>query len=184
MINYGIENELRPLLLADEKLIWTGKPKTGIVFRNSDVFLIPFSLFWAGFAVFWETSVLATGAPLPFALFGIPFIVVGLYITVGRFFLDARKRARTIYGITNDRIIISTGIFSTEVKSLNIRTLSDITISQKADYSGSITLGPTDLSTTMLRGMEWPGIKQAPRLECIEDVKSVYDKIIALQRQK
>ena len=144
MINYEIENELRPDLSSDEKLIWTGKPKTGIVFRSSDVFLIPFSLFWAGFAVFWETSVLATDAPFFFKLWGIPFVLVGLYITVGRFFLDAKKRANTIYGITNDRIIIKTGLFSREIKSLNIRTLSDITINQKADNSGTITLGPSD----------------------------------------
>jgi hypothetical protein len=184
MTNYDIENELRPNLSSDEKLIWTGKPKTGILFRSSDAFLIPFSLLWAGFAVFWETSVLATGAPFPFALFGIPFVLVGLYITVGRFFLDAKKRANTIYGITPDRIIIKTGIFSREIKSLNIRTLSDITINQKADNSGTITLGPTDFRYAMMQGMEWPGAKQPPRLEFIEDVKSVYDKIIDLQRQK
>jgi hypothetical protein len=35
-----------------------------------------------------------------------------------------------------------------------------------------------------MQGMEWPGIKQPLRLEFIEDVKSVYDKIIDLQRQK
>lgn len=44
MTNYEIENELRPDLGSDEKLVWTGKPKTGIVFRSSDVFLIPFSI--------------------------------------------------------------------------------------------------------------------------------------------
>jgi len=37
---------------------------------------------------------------------------------------------------------------------------------------------------SMMQGMEWPGAKQPPRLEFIEDVKSVYDKIIDLQRQK
>lgn len=184
MTNYDIENKLKPNLRSDEKLIWTGKPKTGIVFRGSDAFLIPFSLLWGGFAVFWETSVIATDAPFFFKLWGIPFVLVGLYITVGRFFLDAKKRANTIYGLTSDRIIIKTGIFSSEIKSLNIRTLSDITISQKSDNSGTITLGPTDYRYTMMQGMEWPGAKQPPRLEFIEDVKSVYDKIIDLQRQK
>lgn len=184
MTNYDVENELKPNLSSDEKLIWAGKPKTGIVFRSSDLFLIPFSLLWGGFAIFWETNVFMTDAPFFFKLWGIPFVLVGLYITVGRFFLDARKREKTIYGITPDRIIIKTGIFSTEIKSLNIRTLSDITIDQKEDYSGTITLGPTDFRYAMMQGMEWPGAKQPPRLELIKDVKSVYDKIIDLQRQK
>ena len=184
MTNYDIENELRPNISSNEKLIWTGKPKKGILLRSSDAFLIPFSLLWGGFALFWETSVLSTVAAFPFALFGIPFVLVAIYITVGRFFLDAKKRANTIYGITTERIIIKTGILSREIKSLNIRTLNEITINQKSDNSGTITFGPTDFRYAMMQGMEWPGAKQPPRLEFIEDVKSVYNKIIDLQRQK
>jgi len=184
MTNYEIENELRSNLSSGEKLIWTGKPKSEIMFRSSDAFLIPFSLLWFGFAIFWETSVIQTEAPFFFKLWGIPFLLAGLYITVGRFFIDAKKRANTIYGITQDRIIIKSGIFSSEITSVNIRTLTDLTISQKGDNSGTITLGPTDIRYSMMQGMEWPGIKQPLRLEFIEDVKSVYDKIIDLQRQK
>ena len=184
MTNYDIENELRPILSSYETLIWAGKPKTGIVFRSSDAFLIPFSLLWGVFAVFLETIVLTSGAFFPFALFGIPFVLVGLYITVGRFFVDAKKRANTIYCITSDRIIIKTGIFSREIKSINIKTLPDITINQKADNNGTITLGSTRFRYDMMPGMEWPGARQTPKLEFIEDVKRVYDIIIDLQRQK
>ncbi|NII83328.1 PH domain-containing protein [Pedobacter sp. SG908] len=109
---------------------------------------------------------------------------MGLYITLGRFFVDAKKRANTVYGITSDRIIISSGIFSREIKSINIKTLSDITINQKSDNSGTITLGPADFRNVMMQGIEWPGLKQPTRLEFIEDVKNVYDQIINLQRQK
>lgn len=184
MINYEIENELGSSLSSGEKLVWTGKPKTGILFRSSDFVLIPFSLFWAGFAIFWETTVIATNAPFFFKLWGVPFVLIGLYMTVGRFFLDAKKRANTIYAITPDRIIIKSGIFTKEIKSLNIRTLSDITFNEKSDNSGTITLGASDFKNSMMQGMDWPGVKQPPRLEFIEDVKSVYDKIIELQRQR
>ena len=68
--------------------------------------------------------------------------------------MDAKKRANTIYGITPDRIIIKSGIFSRDIKSLNIRTLSDVTINQKADNTGTITLGPTDIRYSMMQGME------------------------------
>ena len=185
MTNFELEEELKPSLTSGEKLIWTGKPKTGIIFRGSDAFMIPFSLLWGGFAIFWETSVIATGSPLFFKLWGIPFVLIGLYMIVGRFFVDAKKRSNTTYGLTSDRIIIKSGIFSSrDVKSLNIRTLSDITIDQKADNSGTITFGPTDMRYAMMQGMEWQGSKQPPKLEFIEDVKKVYDKIIDLQRQK
>jgi hypothetical protein len=182
MINFEIENELQANLGSNEKLLWTGKPKTGIVFRSSDFFLIPFSLFWAGFAVFWEFSVISSGGPIFFMFWGIPFILMGLYITIGRFFIDAYKRGKTRYGITQDRIIIKSGVFSQDVKSLNIRTLSDISLDQKADNSGTITLGPSDLRSTMSFGIDFPGQKQPPKLDLIEDAKTVYQQIIDLQR--
>ncbi len=189
MTNFDLEEELKPNLSSGEKLIWTGKPKTGILLRSSDIFMIPFSLVWCGFVLVWETSVITTnvittGAPFFFKLLGIPFVLVGLYITIGRFFVDAKKRANTIYGITEDRIIIKSGIFSRDVNSLNIKNLSDITLNQKADNSGTITLGPTGFSYSMMQGVERPMVKQPPRFEYIEDVKTVYNKIIDLQRQK
>jgi len=183
MPNFELEEELRSNLSAGEKLIWAGKPKKGIVFRSSDIYLIPFSLFWGGFALFWETSVFVTGAPFFFRLWGIPFVLVGLYMMIGRFFVDAKQRANTTYGITADRIIIKSGIFTKEIKSLNIKNLTDITLVQKADNSGTINLGPSDLRYSMVQGIVWPGAKQTPRFEFIDDVKTVYDKIVELQRQ-
>jgi hypothetical protein len=100
-MNFEIENELRPLLSKDERLLWTGKPRAGIVFRSSDIFLIPFSLLWVGFIMFWIYNVLKLGAGI-FALFAIPFVIAGFYILIGRFFLDARKRKNTLYGITRN----------------------------------------------------------------------------------
>jgi PH (Pleckstrin Homology) domain-containing protein len=184
MLDYDIENELRPLLTSGEKLTWTGKPKKGILLRGSDAFLIPFSLLWCGFAIFWESTVVFTNAPFFFKLWGIPFVAIGLYITIGRFFIDAKKRAGTVYGLTEDRVIIKSGLISKDVKSFYIKALPNISYSQKADGSGTITLGTQDPRYAMMQGMEWPGVKQPPRLELIEDVKTVYDKLIAIQRQR
>lgn len=119
-----------------------------------------------------------------FALFGIPFILIGIYLLVGRFILDAKRRAKTIYGITPERIIIRSGIFNQNFQSLNIKALSEITLTEMSDGSGTINLGPRENGNAKTPIRYVPGTKQGASLEMIEDVKSVYDKIIELQMQK
>ena len=162
-----------------ERQLWAGVPRQGIVFRPADVFVIPFTLLWAGFAVFWESSVLRTGAPGFFALWGIPFVLVGIYITIGRFFFDAARRRKTTYGLTSSRIIIAAG---RTTKSLSLATLSEVSLTERADGSGTITFGPTNLQQTMYSGMGWPGIQQVPAFELIADAKAVSQMIRQAQQ--
>ena len=133
-----IQSELQP----DERLLWSGQPIRGVRLSAADAFLIPFSILWGGFAIFWESVVIAQGRPLFFALWGIPFVVIGLYLMFGRFWFDAAQRARTFYALTDRRIIIVSGVFSHSTRSLNLRTLSDITLTKKQNGSGTISFGP------------------------------------------
>lgn len=179
------KTELRQHLDSGENLLWTGQPKTGIVFRTADVFLIPFSLLWCGFAIFWFTTALTSGAPFFFAMFGIPFVIIGLIFVFGRFIIDAKQRENTTYGLTDDRIIIKSGLMSKKVKSLNIRTLSDIEYSEKNDGTGTISIGPKNPMMIWGNGMNWwPGMKSNPQLEMIPNVRKVYNQIIELQKKK
>jgi len=185
MIDFELENTLKSALSPHEKLLWTGQPKAGLILRSTDLFLIPFSLVWGGFAVFWETMAFRSGAPFFFKLWGIPFVLIGLYMIVGRFFADARKRKSTYYGLTNDRIIIKSGIFTTSIQSISLKNQPEITLTQKADNSGTISFGPLETGyarSSRIRGVDWAGAKQQTALELIPDVKTVYDKIIDLQR--
>lgn len=183
MMDYSLFEPLQDDLDPGEKLLWTGRPKQGIVFRPADWFLIPFSLIWCGFAIFW--LVMAMSFTFAFALFGVPFVIVGLIFVFGRFFIDAQQRARTWYGITDDRIIIRSGWYRQSVQSLNIRTLSDVAYTERADGSGTINLGPRNPYLMWMSGMNWwPGMKAAPALELIPEVRQVYGTIVKLQRAK
>lgn len=75
-------------LTSGESLLWSGQPQRKVIFHPSDWAAIPFSLIWGGGAVFWEWA--ATGhlananhthaEPAFFALWGIPFILIGQYL--------------------------------------------------------------------------------------------------------
>ena len=170
-----IQKELEPR----ERLLWAGQPAQGAKLRGSDVFMIPFSFLWGGFAIFWEYSVIESGAPFFFMLFGVPFVLVGLYIMIGRFYVEAKQRSKTFYGVTNERVVIASGLFRKKVKSLNLRTLTDISLSESSNGSGSISFGNTSPFASMFGSMSWPGMEQhlGPRFDLINNAKQVYQQI-------
>lgn len=128
----------RSYLTPGEAILWRGKPGKGHLLTPQDAYMIPFSIFWCGFAFFLEITAIAGGAPFFFALFGIPFICVGVYITVGRFFHAAYLRKRTAYVITNKKIIRKRG---NRVDMLDGRTMPSAHITTFSDGSGTIHFG-------------------------------------------
>lgn len=92
--------------LRGEAPLWCGRPDAGVLFGRSDLFLIPVTVLWASFAVFWNVMVWRTGAPIVFRLFGLPFLIVGAYVLIGRFFVKKRRKQRSEYALTADRAII------------------------------------------------------------------------------
>jgi hypothetical protein len=168
--------EITQELTDTERLLWAGQPRQGIVLRPSDAFMIPFSLFWGGFSLFWEAGVILEGAPWFFVLWGVPFVLVGLYLIAGRFLWDARRRSRTFYGLTDQRAIIVSNGTSRKVTSLNLKTLSEISLTEKSDGTGTITFGPMNLLAWWSGGTNWPGAPQGPpSFEMVQDAEEVYD---------
>jgi Bacterial PH domain len=174
-------------LTSDERLLWSGQPRKGLTLRASDALAIPFSLMWGGFAIFWEYSVATTGTPFFFKLWGVPFVLVGLYMIVGRFFYDAQARAKTYYAVTDSRILIISGIFSQQIKSLSLNTLADISLAEGAGGEGTITFGNGQSNGSPFgRSRSWPGSQRysPPCFELIPRAKSVYDLIREAKQSK
>lgn len=93
------------LLLENEVLLWRGNPDPHVVFTQSDLIVIPWSLMLS--------------FPLSFALFALPSVfgadglihAIGggfalVLILIGRFFAKAWVKSHTTYLVTNQRIII------------------------------------------------------------------------------
>lgn len=172
----SIERELG----SGERILWKGRPRGGLRLRSSDIYLIPFSLFWGGFAFFWEATALFKipkgNAPgILFPIFGIPFVLFGLYFIFGRFFVDAKVRESAEYAVTNRRAIIVSGVFSRSVRSINLETTPEITFTERPDRSGTITFGsPLLYGRGGQRDLLFPGMSSQPAFEMIDDVRTVY----------
>jgi hypothetical protein len=172
-------------LLDGERTAWTGVPGAGIRLQASDSFLIPFSLLWCGFAFFWEYSVVSKGhAPFIMRLWGIPFVLVGLYFVIGRLILDAWLRGRTYYAITNQRVLIYRPAPLGRFTALNLRQLPEMSLTEASDGSGTIRFGPQ--APLFARGngfSNWtPSLDQTPQFVAVADAGAVFRQLQQAQR--
>ena len=146
--------------------------------------MTPFALLWGGFALFWEWQVIQSDAPAFFVLWGLPFVLVGLYLIIGRFIVEAKQRERTYYGVTNERVLIVSGLFGRKVKSLSLRNLADVSLGEGAGGEGSISFGGGAPFGSWFVGIGWPGMEAyvGPRFDLIPNAKSVHNIIRDAQR--
>nr|WP_225561601.1 PH domain-containing protein [Rhodanobacter sp. DHB23] len=109
---------------------------------------------------------------------------MGLYIIVGRFFVDSLRRAHADYGVTDQRVIIVDGLFGRRVKSLALEGVADMSLSERPDGSGTITFGSGTGPSSWPGGSSWPGMRnrQPPSFEMIPGVRQVYSLIREAQQ--
>lgn len=138
-----LDRAVRAELEPGEHLLWAGRPASGVRFTRAEVLLVPFGLLWGGLAFFWEYSVLRDDAHVIMALFGMPFVVMGIYVIAGRFLVDAYRRARTAYALTDQRVLIISDAWRHTVDSFALSSLSQIKLSLKCGRRGTISLGPS-----------------------------------------
>ena len=170
--NQAVRNALQP----GEYVLWEGSPRKGIRLQKSDAVLIPFSLFWCGFAGFWEYTVIAGGGPLIMALFGIPFILVGLYLLLGRFVSRARSLSSTHYVVTDQRLLF---LYRKNTQFLLYQNIETLEKEQTKDDRGTIYFSPRNFyydRTASYRGST--NLLQGRAFEDIEDVERVYRLIV------
>jgi hypothetical protein len=168
-------------LSPGELLLWSGQPKQGLVFHLSDIY----SVFVLVFIAVWLTMVIKTGAPVFFLFFAVPGVLFAVYINTARYFVNSKQRAKTYYGVTNERVIIVSGLRSREVKSLPLKFITDITIDERSDGTGTIKFGPAEPTTGLLAKFFSRGEEVVnPSFDLIQDAKRVYEIVRNAQKNK
>jgi hypothetical protein len=64
------------------------------------------------------------------------FVGIGIYCLIGRFFVDSFYRARPVYGVTDRRVIIASGGFRGSVQSIDLSSLSGLTLEERGTAVG------------------------------------------------
>jgi hypothetical protein len=160
-------------LMPGETIEWAGQPNPAVIFHREDWMLIPLSLLWGGFAIFWLLAAsgiwdLWENHSGTFGYFGIifgtPFVLVGQYLIWGRFVHTRWKKQRTYYALTNRRALILEGGFRRrKASSAFFETLAMIDAQVRADGIGRISFGGP------VSG-EWRNRRSPPRPPTFDDV--------------
>ncbi len=138
MINdLDLYNQLRPYLLSNETVLWTGTPATTRM-PKSRLFPTVFALFFMAFSVFWMLA--AATADGPFFLFGIPFFLAGAGLFYIATFGQKKGLKSSIYAVTETRAIILVSLPRTGVtcKEYVFSNLSCVNLENVKDNIGTI----------------------------------------------
>ncbi len=112
------------LLKTDEKILWSGKPEKK-AFVLPALASIPFGLFFLAFAIFWILTASSAG-PDFFTFMGLPFVLVGIVITVGPFLWQLLRHRNTEYVITDKRIITQTGAIGLDTRFVDFDKIQEV----------------------------------------------------------
>jgi len=136
----AVQGELEP----GESLLWVGRPNPMRAIGpawGAFVFGIP----WTAFALFWTWGASGFGRHMPgtggpfsfFPLFGLPFILVGLGMLTSPLWAY-RKGKRTLYAITNNRLVIIATGWTRTVQSYTGDDIGNIERVDRADGTGDV----------------------------------------------
>ena len=178
-------------LVPGETVQWTGRPNPAVIFHKEDWPMIPFSLFWGGFAIFWLLG--AAGIANVWTnwpdrtlqwfgvIWGTPFVLVGQYLIWGRFIHRRWKKQRTCYALTNRRaLIVEGGLKGRTASSAYFEAMTVVDKWVRSDGIGSISFGGP-VTGEWRWGRNNP--PRSPTFDDIDNVDSVYRIAAGLREQ-
>jgi hypothetical protein len=111
-------------------------------------------------------------------LFGVPFVLIGAYVVVGRFLLDAWIRRGMYYAVTDKRILILRSPPFSKFSAISLDQVPDADLSESANGRGTIRFGTV---APYWRGdgfSGWtPSLDSTPQFLAIENARRVFDQI-------
>lgn len=142
-VPFALQQKIEAELEPGENLEWIDQPIPRWITGDS-IGAILFAIPWTAFALFWMWG--ASGFKAPnfatpqglFALFGLPFVLIGLGMLSTPYW-NYRRARRTAYALTDRRAVIyQGGLFASKVQTFAPHELKRIYRNEKADGSGDV----------------------------------------------
>jgi hypothetical protein len=191
-INQDARSVIQPGLFAGESICWAGQPNTNVIFHKDDAFLIPVSLLWGGFMMFWEAVVAGLFRShdtwVLGMLFGIPFVIYAQCLIWARFLYAAWKKKRTFYAVTTRRVIVVQDGWQRQSAVANIDTLPNLMRENGPNGTGTVRFAKWQTEHPGCQPLGWTrfdvmAIGSVPTFVDIDDVDSVYQLVSDLQKK-
>ncbi len=126
-----IKNDISGLLMENEQILWSGKPKKNAFVINKSLVMMPFALLWFCFDAFFIGTMTSSGSMSKMMFFIVPFFALHLmpvWIWLWNVLSANRQWKNTEYAVTDKRIIIRGGvlgynfqnIYYTEINSVDL----------------------------------------------------------------
>ncbi len=157
------------LLSPGERLLWSGAPAPGIRFRASDGVILGYASLLIGIRLALSGTRGAGGPGGPIAL----AIVLSILFVLNLVAFAPWWRARTQYAVTDQRIIIASGVLMRRTESISLRALLDVVLEERMSGIGFIRFVTAGIQTGL------PNVRS--RFDLLEDPRTVYQIVRAAQ---
>lgn len=122
----AISEDFKKILTDGEEIIWQGTPEKITFFTRADILLLPLTLLLGGYLIFWSiaSARLIAAGNLSFPLFGLLFLLIGIYLVFGRIWFRYKRRSRDCYAVTSKRVITVNSLRDTSTEFIPLSELT------------------------------------------------------------
>lgn len=145
----GAYEALSAQLSPGEHVVWIGQPDPRRHLSPADKFLLPLTILWVAFALMGiigsasSAHIHSRGGAIFTAVW---FGAIGLYIGVVRFVVKARRKRRTLYAITDRRVLtLVRRRGGDHINNGYLRSLPAVNERLRRDGSGSVIFGNSSI---------------------------------------
>ena len=128
--NLSHDNPWAPYLAPGDTILWEGTPEPGFHVTGARIAQSVFGAVFLAVAIFITSQIFSAGGF--FWMASVPFILAGLYLSIGNWFWERAKLASTIYAYSERNCFIASRFGARTIRSYPIARTTEIILQDDA----------------------------------------------------